>query len=55
MRNNLLNELSELDGTIARLEERRGEVIQMLDTLNALDPNIFPLIAEDHTAYGAPR
>ena len=36
MRNNLLEELKELDGTIARLEDRRGDVINMLDTLSAL-------------------
>jgi hypothetical protein len=58
MRNNLLDELSELNGTIAILEERRDEVIQMLNTLDALEalvPNIFPWMDADHMVDGAPR
>lgn len=46
MRNNLLKELRELDGIIAGLQERRGDVIQMLATLTALESNVVPLTAE---------
>jgi hypothetical protein len=36
MRNNLLRELKDLDGTIAGLQQRRVEVFEMLNTLTTL-------------------
>jgi predicted TPR repeat methyltransferase len=36
MRNNLLRELAELDRTMVRLEDRRADLINMLDVLATL-------------------